>query len=105
VPALLRETHVLVNATRGAAADKVVFEAAASCVPVVAASPVFDRLLPHELRFPADDAGALADRVAALPRARMPALRAAVEAGHSVEHWADAVLTDCQRIRDRVRRA
>jgi glycosyltransferase involved in cell wall biosynthesis len=105
VPALLRQTHVVVNATRGAAADKVVFEAAASCVPVVAASPVFDRILPPELRFPAGDAGALAARLAALPRARMPALRAAVEAGHSVEHWADAVLTICERIRGRVPRA
>ena len=42
VPALLAEADVLVNATHGASADKVVFEALASCTPVVAASPVFD---------------------------------------------------------------
>ena len=96
VPALLAHADVLVNATHGASADKVVYEAAASCLPVVAASPVFDTLLPDELRFPDGDAGSLAARLAALPRARLPALgrelRARVESAHSVAHWADAVL-------------
>ena len=96
VPALLAETDVLVNATHGAAADKVVYEAAATCLPVVAASPVFDTFLPDELRFPDGDAAALADRLAALATERAPALgrelRRRVETGHSVAHWADEVL-------------
>jgi glycosyltransferase involved in cell wall biosynthesis len=96
VPALFAATDVLVNATHGAAADKVVYEAAASCLPAVAASPVFDTFLPPELRFPDGDAGALAARVAALSRGELPALgrelRRRVETDHSVTHWADAVL-------------
>ena len=96
VHALFAQTDVLVNATHGAAADKVVYEAAASCLPVVAASPVFDALLPDELRFPDGDAGVLAARLAALSRERLPALgrelRSRVESGHSVAHWADEVL-------------
>lgn len=101
VPALFAATDLLVNATHGAAADKVVYEAAASCLPAVAASPVFDTFLPQELRFPDGDAGALAARVAALSRGQLPALgrelRQRVEAGHSVEHWADAVLAVARR--------
>jgi len=99
VPGLLAATDVLVNATHGAAADKVVFEAAACCVPVVAASPVFDALLPDELRFQDGDAAALALRLAAVAglgaeqrRVLGEGLRGRVEAAHSVEHWADAVL-------------
>ena len=99
VPALLAATDVLVNATHGAAADKVVFEAAACCTPVIAASPVFDGLLPDDLRFRDGDAAELALRLAALaalpPERRRvlgEGLRGQVEAAHSVEHWADAVL-------------
>ena len=96
VAALFAQTDVLVNATHGAAADKVVYEAAASCLPVVAASPVFDTFLPDELRFPDGDAAALADRLSALASGRLPSLgrelRRRVEAGHSVAHWADEVL-------------
>jgi glycosyltransferase involved in cell wall biosynthesis len=95
VPALLAGTDVLVNATHGMSADKVVFEAVASCVPVVAASPVFDVLLPDELRFPDGDVDELARRItaaAALPDEELRRLRALVEAEHSVGHWADAVL-------------
>ncbi len=94
VPAVLAETDVLVNATRGASADKVVFEALAACVPVAAASPVFDGLLPDALRFPAGDAEGLARAVlaaAALPDPERRRLRARVEAEHSVDHWADEV--------------
>jgi glycosyltransferase involved in cell wall biosynthesis len=95
VPGLLAAAGVLVNATHGMSADKVVFEAAASCVPVVAASPVFDRLLPAELRFADGDAAGLAATVRAaaeLPADRLRALRERVEAEHSLAHWADAVL-------------
>lgn len=94
VPALLAETDVLVNATHGMSADKVVFEALASCVPVAAASPVFDTLLPPALRFADGDPGGLAASVcaaAALGDEERRNLRARVEAEHSVEHWADAV--------------
>ena len=95
VPALLAETDVLVNATHGMSADKVVFEALASCVPVVAASPVFDSLLPSGLRFPDGDVDALANAVraaAVLPDEERRRLRRRVEDEHSVGHWADAVL-------------
>ncbi len=95
VPGLFRETDVLVNATHGASADKVVFEALAACTPVVAASPVFDGLLPPELRFTDGDPAGLASAIraaAALPEAERRRLRAAVEAQHSVEHWADEVV-------------
>lgn len=95
VPGLLAETDVLVNATHGASADKVVFEALAACVPVVAASPVFDGLLPADLRFTDGDPAGLALAVraaAALPADERCRLRARVQAEHSVEHWADQVL-------------
>ncbi|HLY95077.1 MAG TPA: glycosyltransferase [Gaiellaceae bacterium] len=93
VPSLLARTDVLVNATRGATADKVVFEAFAACVPAVAASPVFDALLPPELRFA--DAEGLARAITAavaLPAEHRRALRERIEREHSVDHWADAVL-------------
>ena len=51
VPALFARSHVLVNNMRAGAPDKVVYEAAASCLPVLASNPVFDDLLPPELRF------------------------------------------------------
>src|SRR5205823_6491818 len=66
VPELLGGARALLNPTRGNAADKVVYEAASACVPPVAASPVFDGLLPEELRFAAGDADALADRIRGL---------------------------------------
>lgn len=100
VPALFAGTDVVVNATHGGSADKVVFEALASCVPVVAASPVFDGLLPPELRFVDGDPADLAARVgmaAALPEAERLRLRARVEAEHSVDHWADAVVAAMRR--------
>jgi glycosyltransferase involved in cell wall biosynthesis len=95
VPSLLARTDVLVNATHGMSADKVVFEALASCVPVAAASPVFDALLPPELRFADGDAEGLARavvRAAALPEVERRRLRARVEAEHSVAHWADEIV-------------
>jgi glycosyltransferase involved in cell wall biosynthesis len=95
IPSLLAETDVLVNATHGASADKVVFEAMASCTPVVAASPVFDGLLPPGLRFTDGDPAGLASAVraaVALSAEERLRLRARVEAEHSVDHWADAVL-------------
>jgi glycosyltransferase involved in cell wall biosynthesis len=100
VPELLAEADVLVNATHGMSADKVVFEALASCVPVIAASPVFDTVLPSELRFADGDPEDLAVRVrtaVALPVDERRRLRSLVEARHSVGHWADEVLAAARR--------
>jgi glycosyltransferase involved in cell wall biosynthesis len=97
VPALLATTDVLVNATHGAAADKVVFEAAACSVPAVAASPVFGSLLPATLRFADGDDASLTAAIraaAALPAEARSELRRRVEVSHSVGHWADAVLAE-----------
>jgi glycosyltransferase involved in cell wall biosynthesis len=95
VPALLMRKDVLVNNMREGALDKVVYEAAATCLPVVASNSGFADVLPPELRFPGDDAAALAERlryVAAADRATLGrTLRERVEARHSVEHWADEV--------------
>jgi glycosyltransferase involved in cell wall biosynthesis len=92
VPGLFERADALVNATRGNAADKVVYEAAASCLPVFAASPVFDTLLPQQLRFDADSPASLAERIRSYDGGAGRELRARVEAEHSVEHWADKVL-------------
>ena len=92
VPALFSRSHVLVDNMRVGAADKVVYEAAASCLPVLASSPVFDDLLPAELRFDREDPAGLAERLRTLDRRRRPELRAIVAERHSVEHWADGVL-------------
>jgi glycosyltransferase involved in cell wall biosynthesis len=94
VPELIGLADALVNATRGNAADKVVYEAAASCLPVFAASPVFDTLLPEELRFHGGYPSSLADRIRAYATVQGSELRARVEAEHSVEHWADRVLEE-----------
>lgn len=92
VPRLFARADAVVNATRGNAADKVVYEAAASCLPVFAASPVFDTLLPAGLRFLADDPASLADRIRSYGGGAGASLRARVEEGHSVERWAERVL-------------
>ena len=92
VPALFARSHVLVNNMRAGAPDKVVYEAAASCLPVLASNPVFDDLLPAELRFGRDDPAGLAERLRQLDRRRRPQLRELVARNHSVEHWADGVL-------------
>jgi len=96
VPELLFGKDVLVNNMREGALDKVVYEAAATCMPVLASNRGFDDVLPPELRFERDDARDLADKLARLRDADRNAigrrLRAAVEERHSVEHWADEVL-------------
>jgi glycosyltransferase involved in cell wall biosynthesis len=106
VPSVLARTDVLVNATRGASADKVVFEALAACVPVVAASPVFDGLLPAGSRFAQGDPAGLAAAIraaAALPAEERRRLQAHVDAEHSVGHWAEAVI-EAARYRATARR-
>jgi len=100
VPALLARFDALVNNMRPGAPDKVVYEAAASCLPVLASNPVFDTLLPPELRFERDDPTGLAERIRALPAVSAETrleLRRRVERDHSVERWAERVLAAAQR--------
>ena len=99
IPGLLAAHDALVNNMRAGAPDKVVYEAAASCVPVLASNPVFDSLLDSDQRFPRENADALAGRIrafAALDLAERAALgrrlRERVEESHSVESWARGVL-------------
>ena len=96
VPALLFGKDVLVNNMREGALDKVVYEAAATCMPVLASNSGFDDVLPAELRFRRESAEDLAQKLVDLRDADRNAigigLRAAVEERHSVEHWADEVL-------------
>jgi glycosyltransferase involved in cell wall biosynthesis len=92
VPQLLGLADAVVNATRGNSADKVVYEAAAACLPVFAASPVFDTLLPEQLRFHGDYPRSLAEKVRSYEGGAGRDLRERVAAEHSVEHWAERVL-------------
>jgi glycosyltransferase involved in cell wall biosynthesis len=92
LPSLFARSHVLVNNMRAGAPDKVVYEAAASCLPVLASNPVFDELLPPELRFERERPETLAERLRTLDRRRRPELRDAILARHSVDSWADGLL-------------
>ncbi len=101
VPVLLTEADALVNNMRPGATDKVVYEAAATCLPVLASNPALDGFLPSELRFDRDDPAGLADRISAVAAADRAALgrelRARVERDHSVEGWARRVVEVAQR--------
>jgi glycosyltransferase involved in cell wall biosynthesis len=106
IGAVYARAGALVNNMRAGALDKVVFEAAASCLPVLVSSPGFASLvsgIEPALSFPQDDAVALAARMRALVdagpavRARVGhELRSRVEREHSVERWADRVV-ECAR--------
>jgi len=110
----LSRATALVNATVAGSADKSVFEAMASGRPVLASNPAFVDLLAGtgvELAYPADDADALADRIVALAaapadtvQAASAELRARIEAGHSLDHWADAILAVAAELHAGVRR-
>jgi len=114
VPDLVRAADAVVNTTRGqtsgGALDKVVYEAAACAVPVLACNPYFDQFLgglPVELHFGTGDDEELARRLRAFAdadRSRREAagreLRRRVETGHSVDSWADAVVATVQRLND-----
>ena len=97
LPAVFARTDVLVNAAAEGALDKGVFEACASCVPVIASNPGFASLLPEELLFERGNVAQLAERLTAFA-ARTDRetlgheLRERVQREHSVEHWADAML-------------
>src|SRR6185437_14330576 len=93
---LLASHDLLLNNMRPGAADKVVYEAAASCLPVFASNPSFAELVEP---FPREDPDELARRLRAF--AALPAqertrtgreLRDKVAARHSVESWADGIL-------------
>jgi glycosyltransferase involved in cell wall biosynthesis len=99
VPELFAANDLLVNNMRAGAPDKVVYEAAASCVPVLASNPVFDSLLPDELRFRREEPADLAARLVAFAqqnpgeRERIGRhLREIVAREHSVQTWADRIL-------------
>lgn len=102
VPGVLARADCFVNNMEAGAPDKAVYEAAASCLPVVASNPVFDELLDGlavPLRFRRDDPAELAERlvaVAALSPAERHALgrmlRGRVAERHSVGRWADRIL-------------
>jgi glycosyltransferase involved in cell wall biosynthesis len=96
VPELLASADVLVNNMRAGAPDKIVYEAAATCLPVLASNPVFAGFLPDALRFPREDAGALADRIRALETLDLAAigrtLREQVVREHSVDTWAGRIV-------------
>jgi glycosyltransferase involved in cell wall biosynthesis len=96
VPGLFGEVDVLVNDMRAGATDKVVYEAAATCMPVLASNPAFDTLLPPELRFESGDVDGLALAIVGLLDADRNALgrslREIVVREHSVETWADRVV-------------
>ena len=97
VPRLFAQNDLLVNNMRAGAPDKVVYEAGASCVPVLASNPIFaDMLQP----FPREDVDELARRLRAFAalapeeRARIGrGLREKVAAGHSIDSWAERVLS------------
>jgi glycosyltransferase involved in cell wall biosynthesis len=99
LPEIFAANDVLVNNMRPGAPDKVVYEAAASCLPVIASNPAFETLLDERFRFSTDDAPGLAERLvdfAALDRRVRGRVghevRRRVVAQHSVGHWADRVL-------------
>ena len=100
LPRLFARADVLVNNMRAGAPDKVVYEAAAACLPVLASNPVFDELFgEYPLLFERDDPETLAGRLrwlaslSADERAEIGrALRDRVARRHSVETWADGVL-------------
>jgi glycosyltransferase involved in cell wall biosynthesis len=99
--ALFARSDVLVNNMRAGAPDKVVYEAAASCLPVLASNPVFDSLLGDAERFDRDNPTSLADAFARFdPKTRAElgrAVRKKVEDDHSVEHWAERLIDVVER--------
>jgi glycosyltransferase involved in cell wall biosynthesis len=99
IPALFATHDALVNNMRAGAPDKVVYEAAAACLPVLASNPIFDELLAPEQRFTRWDPGALADRIRTLSAMALEeraalghTLRERVAASHSVRSWARGIL-------------
>jgi len=93
------QKDVLVNNTAEGSLDKVVFEACASCLPVLASNPSFVVLLEEELRFDRNDVEGIArgltwiaTRTAEERRELGRDLRGRVERDHSSNTWADRIL-------------
>jgi glycosyltransferase involved in cell wall biosynthesis len=94
---------VLVNNMKAGAPDKAVYEACGSCLPVLASNPSFDELfegIEPPLRFARESPEELAERLRALAalsaeeRAAIGrTLRERVLARHSVDSWAESVVT------------
>lgn len=100
VPELFARADVLVNNMEAGAPDKVVYEAAAACLPVLASNPVFDELFDgYPLLFERDSPESLAGRLrwfAGLDESERAeigrALRGRVAQRHSVDTWAEGIL-------------
>jgi glycosyltransferase involved in cell wall biosynthesis len=96
VPALYADVDALVNDMREGAADKVVYEAAATCLPVIASNHAFDTLLPERLRFEHGNPESLAEAIRWVLEADRQSLgrtlRGTVVREHSVDTWADRVV-------------
>src|SRR5581483_3967834 len=90
-------------------ADRVVYEAAASRVPVLASNPAHADLLEADAFYPRGDASALAAKLRALAVADRDEigrrLRERVRRDHSVDSWADGVLRAVSARRARAARA
>jgi glycosyltransferase involved in cell wall biosynthesis len=104
VPELFARSDVLVNNMEAGAPDKVVYEAAAACLPVLASNPVFDELFDgYPLLFARDSPESLAERLrwfAGLDEGERAeigrTLRERVAERHSVGTWADGILAAAQ---------
>jgi len=100
VPDLFAGADVLINNMEAGAPDKVVYEAAAACLPVLASNPVFDELFHgFPLSFDRESPESLAERLRWLAgldeseRAKIGrTLRERVVERHSVDTWADGIL-------------
>jgi glycosyltransferase involved in cell wall biosynthesis len=100
VPDLFAGADVLINNMEAGAPDKVVYEAAAACLPVLASNPVFDELFDgFPLSFDRESPESLAERLRWLAdldegeRAKIGrTLRERVVERHSVDTWADGIL-------------
>ncbi len=100
VPELLARSDVLINNMEPGAPDKVVYEAAAACLPVLASNPVFDELFDgYPLFFERDSPESLAERLrwfAGLGESERAeigrTLRERVAERHSIRTWADGIL-------------
>jgi glycosyltransferase involved in cell wall biosynthesis len=95
---LLADADLLVNNAPGGA-DRIVYEAAASGIPVLASNPAHTNLLQPDAFYSRDDAEELAGKIEAVAR-RSPAerdelgrsLRERVAREHSVESWSAGLL-------------
>ena len=106
LPELFARSDVLINNMEAGAPDKVVYEAAAACLPVLASNPLFDDLFEgYPLFFERESPESLAERLrwfaglTAEERAEIGrTLRERVARNHSVETWADGILAAAMKV-------